>query len=223
MGRAPAQGRAEQHQLFDLIRDRARELRLVGDQRVGCSLEPRKIQRAVEPAPRSGRLDVQAESERSGAVVRPLRQVVEFGEPRETGIALDHASSPEVRHGIPDGAEEALQACRLVDFAGEAKLDRIELDSIGTLPVGAPVHEPADRPRTVVGPPEAACGHELRFAGRHDVDEALALRSHRSTTCEDRAVRGLRACSRVLPSSSRSGSATSRMWPSRPSAHSAPM
>ena len=94
---------------------------------------------------------------------------------RPQGVALNDAPPPVIRHRILDGAEEALRPCRLVDLAREAQLDRIELDRVGPLPLRAAVHEPSDRPGAVPGPSKASGGHELGGAGRHDVDEALAL------------------------------------------------
>ena len=125
-------------------------------------------------------------------------------------MPLDHPPSPGIGHRVANGAEEALHARRLVDMIGEAQLDGVELHGVCEPAVAPAVHERTDRSTGGSrGEAETPRGDELGGAGQHDVDEALPVRTSSPSPRARRAIFGLRACSSALPSSSRSGSATS--------------
>ena len=119
-------------------------LPVVVHDRIGRTLKVSKIQRPIELPPRAGRLDTETEAQCTCAVVRPLHQVVELGEFSQASVALDHAPPPEIRHRIPDRAEETNHPGRLVDLSGETELDRIEFDRIVSRAVRTSIHELAD-------------------------------------------------------------------------------
>lgn len=79
----------------------------VFDQRVRCALDTLQIQRAVETALRDKWLDVRAETEHTGMIVRCFYQVVEILQSGAATMMLNHAPSPVIGHGIPNRPEEA--------------------------------------------------------------------------------------------------------------------
>ena len=157
------------------------------------------------------RRNVETEAQRAGAIVGALQKIVELAQLPGPGVPVDHAPPPVVRHRIPDRAEESPHAGRFADTAREAQLDRVELDGIVALTVRAAVHELAHPPR--LSRRTSGSGPRSRTRLRPGGRCRRSTRAQKSSlnVFGLRAILGPRARSRVLPSSSRSGSATSHI------------
>ena len=73
---SPAHRRTDQHQVFDLVGLRALRYLFIGDDCVGNAEQLSKVERFVEVPLRGRRLWTQPESERTGAVVGRVEQVI---------------------------------------------------------------------------------------------------------------------------------------------------
>src|SRR5437660_8583 len=91
-----------------------------------------QLMRTVVSALRCGRFHTSAEAQITGAVLRPIEQIVDFLQiPRAAlQLVLDHAPTPGVGRCIAHSAGNALELGELADDVAERKLERIEFDRV---------------------------------------------------------------------------------------------
>jgi len=200
LGPGAPHGGAQEEKRLDLAGLGVGGQRLVPDDRIGQSLKPLEVQCLVERAPwcRGGLAKTEAEG--AGAVVRRVKQVVQFPKLGFAEMPLDDPPAPEIRPGVAECSEDAVQAGRLKDAAGEAQLDRIELHAVRPFELASSVDKAADgRAAAIDAQCEPARGDRLGLARQGDVDVAGAvrLRSHRRAPRSCRVHAPARAPGRV--------------------------
>src|SRR5690606_40484064 len=100
-------------------------IRLLPQQGVREFLQASQLSGAIELPRRSGGLDVQAEAQRTGAIVGRRQQVIELAQRGNTGVALDDAATPVVRACIAQRAEQTVHAQSVEGAVFERQLQRI--------------------------------------------------------------------------------------------------
>src|SRR5881296_2509970 len=161
-----------------------------------------QLMRTVVSALRCGRFYTSAEAQITGAVLRPIEQIVDFLQiPRAAlQLVLDHAPTPGVGRCIAHSAGNALALGELADDVAERKLERIEFDRVLALQVTVAVAKTADeRSVAQLFHFQERCRHGVERTGQLNVDIGLALRSHiRSSTS---AICGRARADATLPAS----------------------
>ena len=87
----------------------------------------------------------QSETQSASTIIRRMQQIVQFSELRLSSVLFYDAAAPEVRPGIAEGAEDAIQLSGLVCDVGEHKLHRIDIDRVGISKIGPAIDEPTKR------------------------------------------------------------------------------
>ena len=93
----------------------------------------------------AGGFEPSPKSQRAGAIVGRMKEIIEFAEHRLAGMPLDHAPPQELGAGVAQGAEDAVERRGLVDARGEPKLDRVEGDRVVAFQIRLAIYEPAER------------------------------------------------------------------------------
>src|SRR5439155_11111946 len=106
---------------------------IVGQDGVRDRLHLREFEGLVERALRHGRRLIEAEAQRTGAVIRRIQQVLHLAGLRLAEMALDHATAPIVGTGIAPRAKYAAQRGRRTGARGMLQLHGIKRDGVRAL------------------------------------------------------------------------------------------